>query len=233
MLGEDVDLCTKRLIFDTPRESRCGYVTAHCADKDQFFNYFDWYFCAFDQDAILIALACVSLLFLQIRMLEYTSDGFISQAISKISGYLKLTEAMAGATLLAFNNGATDVITALVAGASDSGDDDLAVGALFGASTFAVCIILGVVIYTTPEKTLYDLKRGNLVRDITTYLIAILTFIIIGLNHTSYWLIGSILVSIYLIYVTLVWLEERKKDSSIDQQNQLRQTMRKIYAAHG
>ena len=48
MVGEDVDLCTKKLIFDTPRESRCGYVTAHCGDKDQFFNYFDWYFCAFD-----------------------------------------------------------------------------------------------------------------------------------------------------------------------------------------
>jgi len=134
--------------------------------------------------------------------------------------------------LLAFNNGATDVITALVAGASDS-DDDLAVGALFGASTFAVCIILGVVIYTTPDKTLYDLKRGNLVRDITTYLIAIAIFIIIGLNHTSYWLIGTILVSIYIVYVILVWLEERKKDSSIDQQNQLRNAMRKTYAGHG
>lgn len=163
-------------------------------------------------------------------MLEYTSDGFISQAISKISGYLKLTEAMAGATLLAFSNGATDVITALVAGSNDEGDDDLAVGALFGASTFAVCIILGVVIYATPEKNLYDLKRGNLVRDISTYLISIFTFILVGLGHTSYWIIGTILVLIYLVYVTLVWLEERKKDSSIDQQNQLRQTMRKTYA---
>jgi Ca2+/Na+ antiporter len=112
---------------------------------------------------------------------------------------------MAGSTLLAFNNGATDVITALVAGGSgDGGDDDLAVGALFGASTFAICIILGVVIYTTPDKLLKDLKRGNLVRDISTYLIAILTFIIIGMFHTSYSLIGTILVTIYLVYVLLV-----------------------------
>lgn len=91
-------------------------------------------------------------------MLEYVADGFIASAIGKISGYLKLTEAMAGATLLAFSNGATDVITAIVAtGNSDS--DDLAVGALFGASTFAITIILTVVIYAMPGKLIPDVRR--------------------------------------------------------------------------
>lgn len=89
-------------------------------------------------------------------MLEYVADGFIASAIGKLAGYLKLTEAMAGATLLAFSNGATDVITAIVAtGSSDS--DDLAVGALFGASTFAVTIILAFVIWARP---------GNLIEDV-------------------------------------------------------------------
>ena len=90
-------------------------------------------------------------LYFQIRLLEYASDGFISEAIGKIAGYLNLTEAMAGATLLAFSNGATDVITAIVA-TSDSESDDLAVGALFGASTFAVTIILAFVIWARPGQ---------------------------------------------------------------------------------
>lgn len=96
-------------------------------------------------------------LFLQIRLLEYVSDGFISAAISKITGYLKLTEAMAGATLLAFSNGATDIITTVVA-SGESDDDDLAVGALFGASTFALTVILGSVIFARPGNVINNVR---------------------------------------------------------------------------
>lgn len=83
------------------------------------------------------------------RLLEYVSERYISSAIGKITGYLRLTEAMAGATLLAFSNGATDIITTVVASSDDVGDD-LAVGALFGACTFALTVILGAVILARP-----------------------------------------------------------------------------------
>jgi solute carrier family 24 (sodium/potassium/calcium exchanger), member 6 len=183
MLREGVNLCTKDLIFNLPRSARCDYVNLHCQDSYQYCNYFNWYFCIFGEDKILITLICITALFLQIRFLEYTSDGFISQAIGKIAGYLKLTEAMAGATLLAFSNGATDVITAIVAAGGDDGDD-LVVGALFGASTFAITIILASVIWVRPGNLIEDLKRGNLVRDITTYLISVTIFVFIGFHTT-------------------------------------------------
>lgn len=214
MLKDDVDLCTKTLIFNTARNLRCDYVTQHCQDKCDFTNYFSLYFCTFDQNWVLITMVCLSALFLQIRMLEYTSGGFISEAIGKVAGYLKLTEAMAGATLLAFSNGATDVITALVAGSRDDGDD-LAVGALFGASTFAITIILACVIWARPGNLIQDLKRGNLVRDITTYLISVTVFIILGFYKSNYGIIGTILILIYIVYVFVVWLEERKKTTTI------------------
>ena len=99
----------------------------------------------------------LTLLFFQIRLLEYVSDGFISAAIGKIAGYMKLTEAMAGATLLAFSNGATDIITTVVASGSED-SDDLAVGALFGASTFALTVILAVVIWARPGKVINDVN---------------------------------------------------------------------------
>jgi Ca2+/Na+ antiporter len=139
---------------------------------------------------------------------------------------------MAGATLLAFSNGATDVITTLVAsGNSDS--DDLAVGALFGASTFAVTIILATVIWARPGNVIKDLKRGNLVRDIITYLIAVATFVISGFYSTSYWIIGTILILIYFVYVFIVWLEERNKVSTIGQGKRLENVIRNTIAAHG
>ena len=97
------------------------------------------------------------------RLLEHVSDGFISSAIGKITGYLKLTEAMAGATLLAFSNGATDIITTVVASGNDEGDD-LAVGALFGACTFALTVILGAVILARPSKSISNVSISSLSR---------------------------------------------------------------------
>ena len=70
---------------------------------------------------------------------------------------MKLTEAMAGATLLAFSNGATDIITTVVASGSED-TDDLAVGALFGASTFALTVILAFVIWARPGKVIKDVS---------------------------------------------------------------------------
>lgn len=162
-------------------------------------------------------------LFLQIRLLEYVSDGFISSAIGKITTYMKLTEAMAGATLLAFSNGATDIITTVVASGNED-NDDLAVGALFGASTFALTIILAVVIWARPGKVIkevknnlifFQLQRGNFVRDVVVYLISVTIFIVLGFFSTPYWIIGSVLILIYVIYVILVWMEEKNKKSTI------------------
>lgn len=86
------------------------------------------------------------------------ADGFIASAIGKLAGYLKLTEAMAGATLLAFSNGATDIITTLVA-SSNSDEDNLAVGALYGASTFAITLILSCIIWSRPGSKIENVPK--------------------------------------------------------------------------
>lgn len=53
---------------------------------------------------------------------------------------------MAGVTLLAFGNGAPDVITAIVAG--NSGDDamNIAIGSIFGAGLFVTTITIAAVV---------------------------------------------------------------------------------------
>ena len=93
-----------------------------------------------------------------IRTLEYVCSFFLSVAIAKVSEYMKLTEALAGATLLAFSNGATDVITAMVASGS-GGSTELMVGGLFGASTFAITIIMTCVIWAAKSGALTDVKN--------------------------------------------------------------------------
>ena len=64
---------------------------------------------------------------------------------------------MAGVTLLALANGATDIITVLVAsGNSKKEGDDLAIGSLFGASLFGITFVLAYVVF----KSKHGIIRG-------------------------------------------------------------------------
>ena len=55
------------------------------------------------------------MIYLIFRFISAVSEDYIAGGISYIAEYYKLSEAMAGVTLLAFANGSADVITALVA----------------------------------------------------------------------------------------------------------------------
>jgi Ca2+/Na+ antiporter len=80
--------------------------------------------------------------------MDNISDIYLSSAITKISKKLKLSEAMAGATLLAFSNGATDIITIVVASGNEvKKGDELAIGSIFGASMFSFTLVLAYVIH--------------------------------------------------------------------------------------
>lgn len=85
-------------------------------------------------------------------MMDYICDVYLSAAIAKISKKMKLSEALAGCTLLALANGATDIITVFVAAGNNQKEgDDLAIGDLFGSSIYSFTVVLAYVIYKTPK----------------------------------------------------------------------------------
>ena len=47
-------------------------------------------------------------------------------------------------------------------------------------------------------------------RDIGFYLAGILVFMVMGFFDTPYWFVGTVLLVIYVIYVTVVYIGERK-----------------------
>lgn len=81
-------------------------------------------------------------------VIGYICDEYISLAVSKLSTYMKLSQATAGKTLLPLANGVADITTVIVATqtSTSSRDNDLAIGSLFGASLVSTTIIIGVVV---------------------------------------------------------------------------------------
>ena len=64
-----------------------------------------------------------------------------------INSNIEISPTLAGVTFLAFANGAPDVLTAIIAGASDSDTTVLIpFGSIFGACLFSTAFILSAVI---------------------------------------------------------------------------------------
>jgi sodium/potassium/calcium exchanger 6 len=80
-----------------------------------------------------------------LRFISETIDEYVAPAITFISKWLNLSEALSAVTLLALANGAGDVITALVA----SGTDDAIsynIGSLYGAGLFCCTLVIAMTI---------------------------------------------------------------------------------------
>lgn len=119
---------------------------------------------------------------------------------------MNLSESLAGVTVLAFANGATDVITSIIA-SKQAGGTMLAIGALFGASSFAVNIIqASIILYT--GGVLKNLERGNFKRDTMTFFVGVAFTLVLGFMHYSFLILGSILSSIYMVFIIICVIQE-------------------------
>lgn len=76
-----------------------------------------------------------------------TAENYLSPALAKLSKVFKLSETVAGVTLLALGNGAPDVITAIVAGGSDDGGISLVIGSIFGGGLFVTTATFAAVVH--------------------------------------------------------------------------------------
>ena len=79
-------------------------------------------------------------------VLSTISDKYLSPTLGSIAKKLKLSETVAGVTLLAFANGSPDIISSFSAGGEDEMGLYISIGSLFGGCLFASTIILGVCI---------------------------------------------------------------------------------------
>lgn len=85
-------------------------------------------------------------------LLSFTADEYLSPSLQQISRTFKLSESLAGVTLLAFGGGAPDVFASLsaVSGAESKGAE-MGIAVLLGSSLFILAVVGGGVIIYAPE----------------------------------------------------------------------------------
>lgn len=158
---------------------------------------------------IFTSFIIIFFLFILFFILSSTSDMFLSTSITKIVETFNINQNIAAVTLLAFGNGAPDVISSLVASAEEEGIQ-FSISSLIGGGMFVTSFVLGAVVFRGKD-ILVNSSMFN--RNLILYLISLGHIILIGIKKkiTLFDSLGFIF--IYILNILVAFCQGRKSQN--------------------
>lgn len=193
---------------------KCNYIKQNC--PSQYINTYSLYYCSFKGHIIFSIPVFILIILLLFLLLSSTSDLFLGASITKIVEIFNINQNIAALTLIAFGNGAPDIIPSLVA-SSDSEGVEFSLGNILGISMFATSFVLGIVVYFGKE---IEISPRMFNRDLILYIISLIFITIIGINGKIHFIesLGFIIIYcfdiFYAIYQEKSSLNKNKKPMS-------------------
>ena len=209
--------CNHRDIFKehhSPAYLCSAVAMKACAESQDFFNFFEFYWCDIDGKLWILLLVALFSIFIIFKYTSITVEEYIAEGIQNISDSLGLSESLAAVTLLAFANGAGDVITAIVASDAEGGVS-YNIGSLYGAGLFVCSMVVGICILQSKEPMVFD--KSIIFRDIGFYIGA--TVITIGLAFYKMitWWGTLILLGWYVVMVIVTVIFDTSAENKEDE----------------
>jgi len=135
---------------------RCTVVQENINCKGESLIKFPFiYYCGIDKIkygwilGIILAILFFILIF---YLISSTAEHWLAGSLAKLSELLKMSESLAGVTLVAIGNGALDLLTGIVAANSDGGPM-LSVGSLSGSGLAVSGLIPALIVLSLKEKS--------------------------------------------------------------------------------
>ena len=178
---------------------KCNYIKQNCSS--QYINTYSLYYCSFKGHIIFSIPAFILIILLLFLLLSSTSDLFLGSSITKIVEIFNINQNIAALTLIAFGNGAPDIIPSLVA-SSDSEGVEFSLGNILGISMFATSFVLGIVVYFGKE---IEISPRMFNRDLILYIISLIFITIIGINGKIHFIesLGFIIIYCFDIFYAI------------------------------
>ena len=138
-------------------------------------------------------------------VLSFSADEFLCPSLQEISKTFRLSNSLAGVTLLAFGGGAPDVFASL--SAAQGGDIEgieMAISVLLGSSLSVLAMINASVIHHSPSDI--EVNRKFFVRDVGFLLAGLLLLLYsITVRHSIDLTMSVIFIALYAAYVVVVF----------------------------
>ncbi|CAK9795769.1 Mitochondrial sodium/calcium exchanger protein [Anthophora quadrimaculata] len=189
-------------IWNVPVQDRCRWVkeTKDCF-TDSIIQYTEILFCNFKSESsvlfsigLLIMVIWLLYLFL---ILGTTADNFFCPSLAVIASVLRLSDSIAGVTILAFGNGAPDIFTSIVSGSEEG---IIMFTELIGAGVFVTAIIAGSVAMVKP----FRVPLKPLMRDACFYIVSVCWISYVVRDETVYLWEAFSFVFFYIFFIMVV-----------------------------
>ena len=190
--------------------NKCIYVSNNC--DFEYFSMLNFNYCAINNNVWLTFILLALIIVLCFYFLSSTGNDYLAPALGIISEKMKLSQNLAGLTLLALGNQAPDVIVAFVAGDDENEGVETSLGSLLGGGIIVVGLVLSTVVMFGKEV---QVSKGNYLRDLGVYLIALTYVLIIGIFHKLYIWEASLFFGLYILYVVICFIMDKKKKKEI------------------
>lgn len=135
-------------------KDRCEYVKSlpACRKDENLIHYLEIHYCALGQYPVVSAIFQAALIVIFCFILATVAEDFFCPALTNVAAALRLSEDVAGATLLSFGNGAPDVFAQIAAMTQASVEGvSLGVGAALGAAFFVSACVLPIAVLVAPQ----------------------------------------------------------------------------------
>mmetsp|Transcript_33268 Transcript_33268/g.32705 ORF Transcript_33268/g.32705 Transcript_33268/m.32705 type:complete len:547 (-) Transcript_33268:112-1752(-) len=160
------------------------------------------HYCDFDERMYATIPLLILILLLAFYALGSTADAYLTPALEKVSTTLKMSESLAGVTLLALGNGAPDVIASISAADGAEGGMFFSVGALTGSGIFVTGVVSAVVILSSKKEI--KVLGIHMFRDIGFYVLGLVVLVIAAIVGELNIFFAAAFILIYVAYVVTV-----------------------------
>ena len=211
-MGFDNFGCERNAIESIRRFAQKNMLIRHyCADNFTYINLVDMYYRSMSENAILIFLFICALFPVLFMCIGAVADKYLASGMTNLSDKFKLSPAIAAMTLIAFANGAPDILASLGA-AGKAGGAFIAVGALFGAFIFSCTLVVSNVVWNSPDQTI-QLPKNAIIKELVFYMLSVLIVIIFGFVKSAGYPFIVCYMSLYFIYLGTSILIEKMGNS--------------------
>ena len=185
----------------------CVAFRAICDPSDTdslFFNALEFHYCFLRKTPGISVLLLLAMIFFWFYLLGSTAEDFFCPALEELSTTMRMSANIAGATLLAFGNGAPDVFSNVAS--FSSGNADLGLSGLLGAGIFVTTIVVGAVAFVSNPT----INGAAFLRDVAFYIISTSVLLVYYRDAKIEVWEAALFPVLYFVYVGTVGIADLK-----------------------
>ena len=193
--------------------NKCQLAKDYCL-SGRYFNLMVFHFCTLEEKLYYTLPIFILLIFLSFYMLSSTANKYLSSSLTIISDKFGLSQNISAMTLLAFGNGAPDVISSIVASGNNSVEGlGLSIGALLGSGMVITTIVFSLVICFSKNGVKVIPKM--FIRECVFYLFSLIILCLFALDGVIYIWESCLFIGIYFINLLAALYIEKSRRNEI------------------